>query len=51
MSSGGPEMVETSYGWPEVAEKSNLESFSRVLGVQEVFWGLGFPLASQVMFI
>ena len=29
-----------------------LESFfSRVLGAQELFWGLGFHLASQVMFI
>ena len=29
----------------------SLENFSRVLGAQEVFWGLGFPLASQVMFM
>ena len=31
---------------------TSLENFfSRVLGAQEVFWGLGFPLASQVMLI
>ena len=27
------------------------ELFPRVLGVQELSWGLGFHLASQVMFI
>ena len=30
---------------------TSLESFSRVLEFKMVFWGLGFHLASKVMFI
>ena len=44
--SHGSQMVKLPNSGPQV-----LESFSRVLEFKMVFWGLGFHLASKVMFI
>ena len=52
---GGASFGPISLG-AQMAKRLNLcsqfgELFPRVLGAQELFWGLGFHLASQVMFI